>query len=63
MALLGGVALLEGCGLVGGSVSLLWVNFEVSEAQVWPVCLSLFLLPPEQHVELSTPLLAFCLPV
>jgi len=50
------------CDPIEGSVSLWWeVGFEVSEAQARP-CLTLFLLPPDPDVELSSNCPAPCLP-
>ena len=63
VALLGSVALLHGCGLVGGSVLLYVLDFEVLYAQAMlSVVHSLVLLPVDQDVELSAPSPAPCLP-
>ena len=61
MALLGSLALLKGVWLWRKCVTVEEVchcgggAFEVIHAQVWPVSLSLLLLPLDQDVELSAP--------
>ena len=54
------MALLEGCGLVGGSMSL-EVDFEVKNSQARP-SVTLFLLPSTPDIELLATSPVLCLP-